>query len=57
MNYEELQKKNGWYLWRTGGNHDLYRHPGKGQVLVIERHGSQEIRPGLYYKLKKQIGF
>jgi len=60
MKWNELRRiaeKKGWYLWRNGGNHDLYRHPEKGGVLVIERHESQEIRPGLYYELKRQIGF
>ena len=60
MKWSELKriaKKNGWYLLRRGKEHDIYVHPEKDYRIEIERHDSQEIRPGLYYKLKKQIGF
>ncbi|MBO4481270.1 MAG: type II toxin-antitoxin system HicA family toxin [Bacteroidales bacterium] len=60
MKWSELRKiaeKKGWYFWRRGGKHDLYRHPDKKDILEIERHGSQEIRTGLYFKLKKMVGF
>ena len=60
MKWNELRRiaeKNGWYFWRSGGKHDLYKHPEKEDILEIERHGSQEIRTGIYYKLKKLIGF
>ena len=42
---------------RNGGNHDIYAHAEKDELLKIERHGSQEIKYGLYCKLKKVIGF
>jgi predicted RNA binding protein YcfA (HicA-like mRNA interferase family) len=60
MKWNELRRiaeKNGWYFVRTGGNHDIYAHPNKSGILEIERHGSQEVKTKLYYKLKKQIGF
>lgn len=31
--------------------------PKTGVTVQIERHGSQEVRKGLAYKLRKQIGF
>jgi predicted RNA binding protein YcfA (HicA-like mRNA interferase family) len=60
MKWSELQRKaikKGWYLVRNGGNHDIYAHPDKDYQIQIERHDSEEVKPGLYYKLKKQIGF
>ena len=59
MKWSELRRiaeEKGWYLVRRG-RHDVYKHkvlPGK---LILERHDSQEVREGLYYKLKKLIGF
>ena len=58
MKWSQLRRiaeRNGWYLYRRGGSHDIYMH--KNKDYPIERHDSQEVRTGLYYKLKKQIGF
>ncbi|MDR0575460.1 MAG: type II toxin-antitoxin system HicA family toxin [Tannerella sp.] len=60
MKWSELRKiaeKNGWYLYRRGKKHDIYIHKDKDYPIEIERHDSQEVRPGLFYKLKKQIEF
>jgi predicted RNA binding protein YcfA (HicA-like mRNA interferase family) len=60
MKWSELRKiaeEKGWYLYRQGSKHDIYLHPDKEFPIQMERHGSQEIRNGLYNKLKKQIGF
>jgi predicted RNA binding protein YcfA (HicA-like mRNA interferase family) len=60
MKWSELRRiaeRNGWFLYRHGRKHDVYLHKDKDYPIEIERHDSQEIKPGLYYKLKKQIGF
>ncbi|MDR3180359.1 MAG: type II toxin-antitoxin system HicA family toxin [Prevotellaceae bacterium] len=60
MKWSELRRiveKEGWYLYRHGGKHDIYRHPEKDYPIEIERHDSQEVGRGIFYKLKKQIGF
>ena len=60
MKWSELKRiaeLKGWYLYRHGGKHDVYLHKDKDYPIEIERHGSKEIRTGLYYKLKKQIEF
>ena len=60
MKWSELRKKaeaTGWQLYRNGAKHDIYMHPDKDYRIQIERHGSQEVKKGLYNKLKKQIGF
>jgi predicted RNA binding protein YcfA (HicA-like mRNA interferase family) len=56
MKWSELRRiaeKKGWFLYRHGGKHDIYRHKKTDYPIEIERHDSQEIRQGLYYKLKK----
>jgi len=60
MKWNELRRiaeRYGWTLIRNGREHDIYGHPDKDYQIEIERHGSKEIKTGLYYKLKKQIGF
>lgn len=60
MKWSELRRKaiqKGWYLARSGKEHDIYAHPDSKEILIIERHDSTEIKKGLYFKLKKQIGF
>ena len=60
MKWSELKriaKEKGWYLVKHGARHDIYLHPEREDILCIERHGSQEIKKGLYEKLKKQVGF
>ena len=60
MEWSEIRRiaeKKGWYLYRHGGKHDVYRHKDKDYPIEIERHDSQEVRVGLYYRLKKEIGF
>ncbi|MDR2087149.1 MAG: type II toxin-antitoxin system HicA family toxin [Dysgonamonadaceae bacterium] len=60
MKWSELRRiaeKSGWYLYRRGAKHDIYLHKDKNYPIEIERHDTQEVKNGLYYKLKKQIGF
>lgn len=59
MKWSELRKnaeRYGWYLWKHGAKHDIYRHPERDYPIIMERHSSEEIKKGLYNKLKKQIG-
>lgn len=60
MNWNEVKKKaieHGFVFLKHGGNHDIYVHKETGTRILIERHWSQEVRPGLMNKLKKEIGF
>lgn len=59
MKWKELIKiatDKGFRFSAHGKKHDIYTNE-KGDLLIVERHGSQEIRKGLMNKLKKQIGF
>lgn len=49
-------KAAGYEFERHGTNHDIYRHPEKKDIVLIERHWSQEVRPHLMKKILSQIG-
>lgn len=58
MNWNEMKKKaveRGFIFVKHGSKHDIYER--NGQRILIERHWTQEVRPGLMKKLKKEIGF
>ncbi|MGN1245768.1 MAG: type II toxin-antitoxin system HicA family toxin [Muribaculaceae bacterium] len=52
-----MAEAHGYRLVKHGKKHDRYYNAEKGDELIVERHGSQEIRKGLMMVLKKQIGF
>lgn len=60
MKWKELIKiaeAHGYRLVKHGKKHDRYYNPETGDEILIERHGSQEVRNGLMMSLKKRIGF
>ena len=60
MNWQEMKKKavdNGFVFLKHGSRHDIYVNKANGKIILLERHWSQEVRPGLMNKLKKEIGF
>jgi predicted RNA binding protein YcfA (HicA-like mRNA interferase family) len=60
MKWKELIKiaiERGYELKAHGKKHDIYINKATGERLIVERHGSQEIRKGLMNSLKKQLGF
>ena len=60
MNWNELRKKaveRGFELLKHGSRHDIYLNRATGKIILIELHWSQEVRPGIMNRLKKEIGF
>lgn len=60
MKWKELIKiaeAHGYRLVKHGKKHDRYYNDATGDMIMVERHGSQEIRNGLMMALKKRIGF
>jgi predicted RNA binding protein YcfA (HicA-like mRNA interferase family) len=55
--FRRIIESRGWYLYRRGRRHDIYLHPDRDFPIAVERHDTQEIRNGLYNKLKKLVGF
>jgi predicted RNA binding protein YcfA (HicA-like mRNA interferase family) len=52
-----IAEAEGYRFFRHCKKHDAYRHPDKEEILYLERHWGQEVKPGLMKRLKKQIGF
>lgn len=60
MKWKELIKiaeAHGYRFESHGKKHDCYVNPATGDTIMVERHGSQEVRKGLMLALKKRIGF
>jgi len=60
MKWNQLRReaeKRGWKFHRAGKKHDIFRHPEVNFEIQLERHSSEEVKNGLFNKLKKQIGF
>ncbi|MBQ7622350.1 MAG: type II toxin-antitoxin system HicA family toxin [Bacteroidales bacterium] len=58
MKWKELERlaiNSGWRLLRHGKKHDIYIKGIDSEPLLIERHWSQEVRPGLLMKIFRQI--
>lgn len=58
MTWNELRKiilKKGWVLYKHGSRHDLYQKAGRTDLLLLERHWTEEIKPNLHKRLLKQI--
>lgn len=52
----KILRKDGWFLYKNGANHDLYRHPTKQNQLTIPRHGSKEMANGTLNSILKAAG-
>ena len=58
MKWSELIKiaeAYGYEFKSHGRRHDRYHNKEKRDTIMVERHGSQEVRKGLLEKLLKQI--
>lgn len=49
-------KKDGWYLYREGRNHSMYRHNTKEGTVILPRHPSAELKKGTEQSILKQAG-
>ena len=52
----KLLKKDGWFLYRNGSKHDIYRHPVKDNQLTVPRHAAKEMAKGTYESILKAAG-
>lgn len=52
----KLLKKDGWFLYKNGSNHDLYRHATKPNQIPIPRHGNKEVAKGTLNSILKAAG-
>ncbi len=47
-------KRDGW-IERHGGDHDVYKHPGRPGRIVVPRH--RELSPGVARTIARQAGW
>lgn len=60
MKWNELKRiaiAKGFRFYKSLKGHDLYINEETNKIVMLERHGSQEVRKKLMHKLKKDIGF
>jgi predicted RNA binding protein YcfA (HicA-like mRNA interferase family) len=51
-----LLREDGWYLARTRGSHQQYRHPHKAGLVTVAGHGNDDIGPRTLKSILKQAG-
>lgn len=52
----KLLKSEGWELARTKESHRQFRHPDKPGLVTVSGHPGDEIAPGTYQSILKQLG-
>lgn len=60
MKWNELRRialAKGFRFYKNLKGHELYINETTNKVIMLERHGSQEVGTKLMHKLKKDIGF
>ena len=51
-----LLQEDGWYLVRTRGSHQQFKHPTKRGVVTIAGRPSDDLAPGTLNSVLKQAG-
>jgi len=51
-----LLADDGWYLARTRGSHQQYKHPSKAGLVTIAAHAGDDLAPGTLNSILKQAG-
>ncbi|MFN4771495.1 MAG: type II toxin-antitoxin system HicA family toxin [Gemmatimonas sp.] len=46
----------GWFLARTRGSHQQYKHPTKPGIVTVAGHPGDELAPGTLNSILKQAG-
>ena len=57
MKWSEVRRiaeRNGWILVRYGHKHDVYEKDG--EIMLIGRHSSAELRRDVHVRILKQLG-
>ena len=52
----DLLRDDGWYLDRTKGSHQQYRHPTKKGLVTVSGKPSDDLAPGTLNSILKQAG-
>jgi predicted RNA binding protein YcfA (HicA-like mRNA interferase family) len=52
----KLPEADGWYLARTCGSHQQYKHPTKPGLVTVLGSGGDDLAPGTLNSILKQAG-
>jgi predicted RNA binding protein YcfA (HicA-like mRNA interferase family) len=51
-----MLEADGWYLARTRGSHQQYKHPQKPGTVTVAGKASLDVPPGTFNSILKQAG-
>jgi len=51
-----LLADDGWYLARSKGSHQQYKHPTKPGLVTVAGHPNDDLAPGTLNSILKQAG-
>jgi predicted RNA binding protein YcfA (HicA-like mRNA interferase family) len=51
-----LPAEDGWYLARTKGSHQQFKHPSKAGLVTVAGKPSEDIAPGTLNSVLRQAG-
>lgn len=51
-----LLTDDGWFLVRTRGSHQQYKHPTKPGLVTVAGHAGDDVAPGTLNSILKQAG-
>ena len=51
-----LLEADGWYLARSRGSHQQYKHPRKPGLVTVPGRGNDDLAPGTLNSILKQSG-
>ncbi|WP_309670275.1 type II toxin-antitoxin system HicA family toxin [Gemmatimonas sp.] len=51
-----LLTDDGWFLVRTRGSHQQYKHPTKAGLVTVAGHPRDDLAPGTLNSILKQAG-
>ena len=52
-----MLEQDGWFLVRTRGSHQQYKHPAKKGLVTIPGNRNDDLAPGTLNSIMKQAGF
>jgi len=52
----KLLEKNGYFLKRSKGSHQLYYNPLSNKTVIVPVHGGKDIKKGTFLAILKQAG-
>jgi len=52
----KLLEAKGWQFVRQRGSHQVFKHPDFPQIIVVPKHGKEDLKKGLLNSIMKEAG-